>query len=176
VGLFSYAVDMVVCVALGVDMFDCVFPTRTARFGCALVATGQLQLKHSRFATDLNPIDPDCPCSTCRDYTFDTNARVREMTYFSLSSSSSSFFGYLHRRAALHSLAGREAVGCHLLTVHNIAYQLRLMRNARQSIIDGRFPAFVQDFMAAMHPKGDYPAWAVEALESVNISLPSPSA
>lgn len=97
-----YAVDLVVCVALGCDMFDCVFPTRTAvspfdhtyiiyfslnvfscslhkgiatltvmflysqRFGSALVPWGSLQVKHKRYAKDLQPIDPDCHCPTCR--------------------------------------------------------------------------------------------------------------
>ena len=68
-------------------------------------------------------------------------------------------------------MVAREPVACHLLTVHNIAYQLKLMRTARQSILDGRFPAFVADFMADMHPDGAYPPWAVEALASVGIVL-----
>eukprot|EP00124_Ichthyophonus_hoferi_P004810 Ihof_evm1s584 gene=Ihof_evmTU1s584 len=60
----GYAVDLVVCAALGVDMFDCVFPTRTARFGTALVPGGSLQLKQKKYETDLSPIDKDCPCTT----------------------------------------------------------------------------------------------------------------
>ncbi|NXT48159.1 TGT ribosyltransferase, partial [Pluvianellus socialis] len=66
----GYATDLVVCVALGCDMFDCVFPTRTARFGSALVPWGSLQLKHKRFAKDFRPIDPDCGCPTCRSLPF----------------------------------------------------------------------------------------------------------
>ncbi len=54
---------MVVCVALGVDMFDCVFPTRTARFGTALVPTGQFLMKNKRFANDYAPLMENCPCS-----------------------------------------------------------------------------------------------------------------
>ena len=56
----GYALDMVVCVALGVDMFDCVFPTRTARFGSALVPSGQLTLRHQQYAADFCPIDATC--------------------------------------------------------------------------------------------------------------------
>ncbi|CAG4990541.1 unnamed protein product [Parnassius apollo] len=89
------AVDLVVCVALGVDMFDCVFPTRTARFGCALVKTGQLNLKQKQYETDLRPIDKDCSCSTCKNYT----------------------------RAYIHCIVSVETVACHLISVHNIAFQ-----------------------------------------------------
>ncbi|NXW84606.1 TGT ribosyltransferase, partial [Alopecoenas beccarii] len=62
----GYATDLVVCVALGCDMFDCVFPTRTARFGSALVPWGALQLKNRQFARDFRPIDENCGCPTCR--------------------------------------------------------------------------------------------------------------
>ncbi|XP_023205042.1 queuine tRNA-ribosyltransferase catalytic subunit 1 [Xiphophorus maculatus] len=62
----GYAVDLVVCVALGCDMFDCVFPTRTARFGSALVPWGSLQVKQKQYAKDFQPIDPDCQCPTCK--------------------------------------------------------------------------------------------------------------
>ena len=139
----GYAVDLVVCVALGVDMFDCVFPTRTARFGMALVRTGQLNLKSKEYAGDAAPIDADCPCPTCAH----------------------------HSRAQLHCLVSREPVACHLLTVHNITYQLQLMRSAREAIKAGTFPSFVSSFMSVMYPDGRYPEWAVEALASVSINL-----
>ncbi|XP_078686700.1 queuine tRNA-ribosyltransferase catalytic subunit 1-like [Branchiostoma floridae x Branchiostoma belcheri] len=139
----GYAVDLVVCSALGCDMYDCVFPTRTARFGSALVPTGQLQLKNKQYARDFRPIDEDCRCSTCARYT----------------------------RAYLHSIATQETVACHLVTVHNIAYQMNLMRTLRQSILEGRFPQFVQDFMDMMYPSKNYPEWVVQALSAVNIHL-----
>lgn len=62
----GFAVDLVVCSALGVDMFDCVFPTRTARFGNALTPTGALNLNKKAFARDMSPIQDDCPCPTCK--------------------------------------------------------------------------------------------------------------
>ena len=62
----GYALDLVVCVALGVDMFDCVYPTRTARFGVALVDSGTLRLKQSAFAEDQSPIDENCDCIACK--------------------------------------------------------------------------------------------------------------
>merc|ERR1712054_247401 len=66
----GYTLDIIVCVALGVDMFDCVYPTRTARFGTALVNCrgGVLHLRRSEFKTDEQPIDSACPCFTCKHY------------------------------------------------------------------------------------------------------------
>ncbi|NXP73518.1 TGT ribosyltransferase, partial [Ramphastos sulfuratus] len=92
----GYPTDLVVCVALGCDMFDCVYPTRTARFGSALVPWGCLQLKNKEFTKDFRPIDPDCRCPTCRR----------------------------HSRAFLHALLRSETAALHHLTVHNIAYQV----------------------------------------------------
>ncbi|KAM7445156.1 Queuine tRNA-ribosyltransferase catalytic subunit 1 [Porites harrisoni] len=139
----GYAVDLVVCCALGVDMFDCVYPTRTARFGTALVPWGQLHLKHKQYVTDLKPIDRDCGCSTCKH----------------------------HSRAYINSLLGREEVACHLITIHNIYYQMQLMRDIRESIKKDNFPEFVQGFMNKMFPDKSYPDWAQSALASVNIFL-----
>jgi tRNA-guanine family transglycosylase len=93
----GFALDLVVCCALGVDMFDCVFPTRTARFGCALIPTGQLNLKQRSYASDFQPIDKNCDCSTCARYT----------------------------RAFLHTIVTTESSACQLLTVHNLAFQVK---------------------------------------------------
>ncbi|KAL1782551.1 queuine tRNA-ribosyltransferase [Sigmodon hispidus] len=141
----GYATDLVVCVALGCDMFDCVYPTRTARFGSALVPTGNLQLKKQQYAKDFSPINSECPCPTCQKLS----------------------------RAFLHALLHSDnTTALHHLTVHNIAYQLQLLSTLRSSILEQRFPDFVQNFMRTMY--GDrslYPAWAVEALASVGITL-----
>ncbi|XP_027944662.1 queuine tRNA-ribosyltransferase catalytic subunit 1 isoform X2 [Eumetopias jubatus] len=141
----GYATDLVVCVALGCDMFDCVFPTRTARFGSALVPTGNLQLKKKQYEKDFRPIDSDCACPTCQK----------------------------HSRAFLHALLHSDnTAALHHLTVHNIAYQLQLMSAVRASIVEKRFPDFVRDFMGTMY--GDptlCPTWATEALASVGITL-----
>ncbi|XP_077326395.1 queuine tRNA-ribosyltransferase catalytic subunit 1 isoform X1 [Lithobates pipiens] len=140
----GYATDLVVCVALGCDMFDCVFPTRTARFGSALVPWGSLQIKSKQFAKDFQPIDKDCKCPTCLRYT----------------------------RAYIHALFKSDTAGMHHITIHNIAYQLDLMRSVRESILKGHFPQFIQDFMKIMYgTKDKYPKWAVDALETVNITL-----
>ncbi|CAG4968250.1 unnamed protein product [Colias eurytheme] len=137
------AIDLVICVALGVDMFDCVFPTRTARFGCALVNKGQLNLKQKQYETDLNPIDKDCTCSTCKTYT----------------------------RAYLHCIVSVETVACHLISVHNIAFQMRLMRTMRDNIEKGTFPEFVKNFVNELYPDKQFPTWVVNSLASVGINI-----
>ncbi|XP_059059318.1 queuine tRNA-ribosyltransferase catalytic subunit isoform X2 [Achroia grisella] len=137
------AIDLVVCVALGVDMFDCVFPTRTARFGCALINKGQLNLKQKQFENDLNPIDTDCLCSTCKNYT----------------------------RAYLHCIVTLETVACHLISIHNIAFQMRLMRTMREHIEKGTFPQFVEKFVNELYCDGNYPTWVINSLSSVGINI-----
>ncbi|XP_018574043.1 queuine tRNA-ribosyltransferase catalytic subunit [Anoplophora glabripennis] len=139
----GFAVDLVVCCALGVDMFDCVFPTRTARFGCGLTMTGQINLKKNIYARDFNPIDKECTCNTCKNYT----------------------------RAFLHGIVTSHTVACHLLTEHNVAFQLRLMRNIRESIHEDRFPAFVSNFMLDLYPDKNYPTWIRDSLKAVNIEV-----
>eukprot|EP00127_Corallochytrium_limacisporum_P004146 Clim_evm91s157 gene=Clim_evmTU91s157 len=141
----GYAVDLVVCSALGVDMYDCVFPTRTARFGTALIRGdgGKLQLKKAAFANDDRPIEGDCPCYTCQNYT----------------------------RSYLYTVVQKENIGAQLLTVHNVCFQLKLMKDLRESISRDEFPQFVQEFMLQQFPKKNYPQWAIDALKSVNITL-----
>lgn len=65
----GYPVDLMLCVALGVDMFDCVFPTRTARFGTALTTFGEIKLRNKIFQTDFRPLDIGCDCEACTHFT-----------------------------------------------------------------------------------------------------------
>ncbi|OSX68273.1 hypothetical protein BU14_3106s0001, partial [Porphyra umbilicalis] len=99
----GYPEDLVVCVALGADMFDCVYPARTARFGTALVPGGLLKLRSAAMAADFGPVDAACGCSTCATTT----------------------------RSYLHALAGGggegTAIAGQLLTLHNVAYLTGLM-------------------------------------------------
>ncbi|CAG8573437.1 9387_t:CDS:2 [Cetraspora pellucida] len=140
----GYTEDLVVCSALGVDMYDCVFPTRTARFGNALTSKGSLNLRSVKFSNDFQPIEKDCDCVACKSYT----------------------------RSFIHLQATKETVGCHLITLHNVAYQLRLMRNIRQAIIEDRFPSFVKQIFKDLFGDNEkYPVWAVNALKSVNVDL-----
>lgn len=138
----GYAEDLVVCSALGVDMYDCVFPTRTARFGNALVRTGSLNLKQGQYKDDSQSIDKDCDCHTCQNYT----------------------------RAFLHTAVTKDTTGCHLVTIHNIAFQMQLMRDIRQAIIEDRYPGFIRKFMQNRFGS-TVPRWIVEALQSVNVDL-----
>lgn len=105
--------------------------------------TGQLNLKKKTYLNDYGPIDKDCDCSTCQNYS----------------------------RSYIHCIATHHSVACHLLTVHNLAFQFRLMKNIRDSIKEGRFPEFVRNFFLNLHPDKDYPKWVVEALDAVDIKL-----
>lgn len=137
----GFASDLVVCVALGIDMFDCVFPTRTARFGCALVRSGQLNLRQKKYEDDLTPIDENCNCSTCKTYT----------------------------KAYIHTVIN-EPIMCSLITIHNVSFQLQLMRDMRTAIEQDKFPDFVKTFIAEAYTE-EKPKWIVDALKSVNIEI-----
>ncbi|TYZ64046.1 hypothetical protein PybrP1_011904 [[Pythium] brassicae (nom. inval.)] len=141
----GYPLDLVVCSALGVDMYDCVYPTRTARFGTAIVPSGLLKLKAPQFELDERPLDATCECFVCQQYS----------------------------RAFLRLMLKKDesGIGAQLLTFHNVAYMLALMRRMRQAIIDGRFEPFVQQFMLQQFPARDYPQWAVDALTEAEIEL-----
>jgi len=145
----GYPLDIVVCVALGVDMFDCVYPCRTARFGTALVRTGQLRLTSSEFAQDFNPLEPG----------YDGPLR-----------------GY--SRAMLHTVVTKESTAASMITIHNLHFMLSLLREMRQAIRDQVFGEwvrkFVQDFFpTASKPPCDVcpPRWVRDALTACDISL-----
>lgn len=143
----GYTDDVVVCVALGVDMFDCVFPTRTARFGHALTSHGTLNLRHAVHANSLDQIDSKCDCLACASGV---------------------------TRAHLHMLfLSKETVACHWLSMHNIRYMMNLMTSLRNSILENRFPQRVVSYFDERYrlQGKENPSWAVEALKSVSINL-----
>ncbi|KDQ21808.1 hypothetical protein BOTBODRAFT_26219 [Botryobasidium botryosum FD-172 SS1] len=140
----GFAEDLLVCVALGVDMADCVFPTRTARFGVALTFNGPLNLKLSRHAKNFDPIDPTCPCPTC--------------------SSGVS-------RAFLHHIVTHETAAAHAVTQHNVVFQARLMGRARDAILKDSFPQYLRTFFQDYFGDVGYPRWCVDALRSVGVDL-----
>jgi queuine tRNA-ribosyltransferase len=111
--------DLIECVARGVDMFDCVLPTRTARNGSALTRTGRINLRNARFADDAAPIEPGCTCYACTQF---SRAYVRHLT------------------------TANEILGHHLLTVHNLHLMLTIAREIRKSIIEGHFQAYREAF------------------------------
>lgn len=108
-------------IALGVDMFDCVLPTRTARLGTAFSSEGRLNLRNARFATDMGPLDPTCTCPTCSTF---TRAYIR------------------------HLVTTKEMLGAILLSEHNLHYLLDLTAKARRAIEEDRYAAFLGEWMA----------------------------
>lgn len=147
----GYPEDIVVAVGLGADMFDCVWPTRTARFGNAITRHGVLNLKHSRFSVDFGPVEEGCKCTTCRPK--DENS------------------GLAVSRAYVHHLAAKETVGAHLLTMHNVHWMLNLMKRARTAILEDQYPAFARQFFVDYFGDKGPPRWAVDALKEVNIDI-----
>ena len=115
-------VGMVESIALGVDQFDCVAPTRAARHGTLWTAAGRLNVRNAANATDDGPIDPDCPCSTCARWSR----------------------GYLR-----HLLAMGEPTGWRLCSIHNLTYVLALMEEARTAIAGGTLADLVARTRAA---------------------------
>ena len=112
--------DLVEAVARGVDLFDCVMPTRNARNGQAFTADGPVNIANARFARDPEPIDRECPCEGCRRF---SRAYVR------------------------HLFAARELLAYRLLTLHNLTFYLGLMRQMREAIARGDFSRFRARFL-----------------------------
>ena len=148
----GYPEDILVSVALGADMFDCVWPTRTARFGNAVTSTGTYNLRHAAYAYDFRPVEECCRCTCCRP---------------------ESEGGLGITRAYIHHVAAKETAGAHLLSMHNVHYLLELMRKAREAIVEGRYPAFLKYYFDTLYggEKQKYPAWAIDALRGVGIDL-----
>jgi queuine tRNA-ribosyltransferase len=113
--------DLVEAVGLGIDMFDCVVPTRNARNGTAFTRSGRLRLKNANHAEDSSPLDPDCACKTCTQY---SRAYLR------------------------HLFQTGEFLGLHLATFHNIFFFQQFMREARQAIIDRHFADWQAEFLS----------------------------
>ena len=110
-------------VGCGIDMFDCVLPTRTGRMGTAFSSQGRMNLKNAKFAKDPRPIDEKCTCPVCT--------------------------GGYSRALIRHMVTQKEMLGGILLSQHNIYFLLDLMRRARQAIIDGRYAEFQAEWMAS---------------------------
>jgi queuine tRNA-ribosyltransferase len=115
--------DLLDGIARGVDMFDCVLPTRNARNGTLFTATGRLNIKRAGFARDERPVDPACACYTCRHF---SRAYLR------------------------HLYVADEILGLRLNTIHNLHYYAELMRQARQAIQAGTFPDWKAGCLARM--------------------------
>lgn len=113
--------DLVQCVKRGVDMFDCVLPTRLARHKAAMTDNGRMNLMNAQYARDEGPISEICRCYTCQNY---SRAYIR------------------------HLVQAKEMLSGTLLSIHNIHTLLELVRNMRQAIIEGHFDEFAQQYLA----------------------------
>jgi queuine tRNA-ribosyltransferase len=120
--------DLVEAVARGIDMFDCVLPTRNGRTGQAFTSLGKLNIKNAQWARDPRPLDEGCVCSVCRR----------------------------HSRAYLrHLYLAGEMLASMLITHHNLAFFLDTMRGVRQSIRSGEFPKFRREFTERLNANGE---------------------
>jgi queuine tRNA-ribosyltransferase len=113
--------DILEGVARGVDLFDCVLPTRVARNGGLLTHRGRMNLRNAQFAADPLPVEPGCACYACQHF---SRAYLR------------------------HLFKAGEILGLHLATIHNLHFMLRLMQEVRMHIASGTFTAFKAQFMA----------------------------
>jgi queuine tRNA-ribosyltransferase len=111
--------DIVAAVTAGVDMFDCVLPTRNARNGWLYTRFGDLKIHNARHRGDTGPVEPGCGCYACREFSR----------------------GYLH-----HLHRANEILGARLATIHNLHYYLTLMTALRAAIEADRLPAFAAEF------------------------------
>ena len=111
--------NLIESLALGVDMWDCVLPTRIGRHGAAFTREGRINVRGLRYRAEQGPLDPHCDCMVCRTYSA----------------------GYIR-----HLMTSEEMLGGQLLSYHNLSFLLQLVRRARQSILDGAFPTFLKEF------------------------------
>ena len=118
--------DLVEAVARGIDMFDCVLPTRNARNGQLFTRTGPINIKGARFAEDMDPPDPECECYTCRHF---SRAYLR------------------------HLYMANEMSAASLNTLHNLHFYLDTMRRIGDAILLGSFETFRQAFHQTFSPR-----------------------
>ncbi|HET6680839.1 MAG TPA: tRNA guanosine(34) transglycosylase Tgt [Gemmatimonadaceae bacterium] len=118
--------DLIEGVARGVDLFDCVAPTRMGRNGTAFTGSGRLNVRNAGLRDDLRPLDDDCTCSTCARF---SRAYLR------------------------HLFVSEELLGLRLLSLHNVHFLVALMRRARQAIVDGAFEAWSRDWLARYYSR-----------------------
>lgn len=115
--------DLLACIEFGVDMFDCVYPTRSARHALALTSVGRLNLRNARFRDDLGPLDPHCACESCADYT---------------------------RAYIAHLFRAGETLGPRLVSVHNLTMLAQLATDARRAILGGRYAVWRKERLERM--------------------------
>ncbi len=115
--------DLLEGISRNIDMFDCVLPTRIARHGTLMTSHGRINIKKAIYRDDFNPIDENCDCYACKNYTR----------------------AYIH-----HLFRCKEGLGNRLMSIHNIRYLIKLMEEARQAIKEDRYNDFKNDFLKNM--------------------------
>ena len=120
----GYPPNIVEGIARGIDMFDCVMPTRNGRNATVFTSSGRLNMRGKSHADDLSPLDPECDCYTCRNFT---------------------------RSYLRHLAMCGEILGARLFTWHNLRFTIRIAEQAREAIIAGKFPEFIKSFMEKFH-------------------------
>jgi queuine tRNA-ribosyltransferase len=128
--------QLIELIARGVDMFDCVLPTRLARNGTAFTAGGTLNLKNAEFTMQKGPIEEGCVCPACREFSC----------------------GYIR-----HLVKSEEILGLRLITLHNLHFYLGLMSRARRAIEDGSFAEFRARFVAGYETRNGLPDAAINS-------------
>jgi queuine tRNA-ribosyltransferase len=132
---------------------DYVFAYDVQRFGNAITAQGVKNLRNATYSEDFGPIEEGCQCMCCRP---------QEEGGLGIT------------RAYIYHVTAKETAGAHLLTMHNVHYQLNLMRRVREAILEDRYPAFLREFFANLYDdKSKYPDWVVTALREVGVDLMS---
>ena len=141
----GYPVDLVVCALLGVDQFDCVFATRTARFGSALTDYGFLKIKSEKNKFDFGPIDENCKCEICKKYS----------------------------RSYLYFLLNNNPRGVEMISFHNVYYLLNLMKKLREAILNSKVNEFVEDFIKKQYKDSTdgVPDWVVNSLTKAGCDM-----
>jgi queuine tRNA-ribosyltransferase len=119
--------DLLEGIARGVDLFDCVAPTRNGRHGSAWTATGKVNVRGSAHRTSEIPLDPECDCETCRTF---SRAYIR------------------------HLFVAEEILGLRLVSIHNVRFLLRLAEQARAAILDGTFEGWSREWLQRYHNRG----------------------
>ena len=109
-------------VGVGIDMFDCVLPTRTGRMGTAFSSTGRMNMRNAKYTRDFGPLDPECTCETCTQY---TRAYIR------------------------HLVKQNEMLGGILLTMHNLHFLINLMKRAREAVLADAYEEFLAEWLAS---------------------------
>ena len=137
----GYAEDCMISALLGADMFDCVFATRTARFGTAFTKYGMQKMKKEKYATDFGPISEGCTCYTCKNYTV----------------------------AYVSQLFKKDSTAIQLLSIHNIHFLIHMLRDLRTAVLEDRAEAYTIDFFKNYFRDDGVPQWVKNALKECDI-------